>query len=60
MNVKKFVVVMKKYSRKLLYVYSSEVSSMFFGTISGLRDIDIFTTFDIKYLRRNLFDISNV
>ena len=26
MNVKKFVVVMKKYSRKLLYVYSSEHS----------------------------------
>lgn len=49
MNVKKFVVVMKKYSRKLLYVYSSEISSMFFDTISGLRDIDIFTTFDIKY-----------
>ena len=26
MNVKKFVVVMKKYSRKLLYVYSLEHS----------------------------------
>ena len=51
MNVKKFVVVMKKYSRKLLYVYSSEVSSMFFGTISGLRDIDIFTSFYIKYFK---------
>lgn len=51
MNVKKFVVVMKKYSRKFLYVYSSGVSSMFFGTISGLRDIDIFTTFDIKYFK---------